>query len=206
MLGPSNRYVHSAYQVGDLDALAAGGEYLRELGFRHSGGSAHRGQPDLRLLARPGRPPGRALRGRRPVRLHAGARLVADDGVRAGSGDRRHQGLSPSPDETLHELMSMARSLADDNEFDLTRLPRPPESDEFMSITILRPPTPGGPHSRRRRTRRHRRHDHRRAARQPADRGRPGSNKTIDPATLDLVSSVTAPCRVVAQMTTSPAT
>jgi 2-keto-4-pentenoate hydratase/2-oxohepta-3-ene-1,7-dioic acid hydratase in catechol pathway len=28
-----------------------------------------------------------------------------------------------------------------------------------------------------------------------------GSNKTIDPATLDLVSPVTAPCRVVAQMT-----
>ncbi|OBH19143.1 2,3-dihydroxybiphenyl 1,2-dioxygenase, partial [Mycobacterium sp. E3247] len=27
-LGPANRYVHSAYQVSDLDALAAGGEYL----------------------------------------------------------------------------------------------------------------------------------------------------------------------------------
>ena len=38
MLGPRNRYVHSAYQVGDLDALAAGGEYLREQGFHHSWG------------------------------------------------------------------------------------------------------------------------------------------------------------------------
>ena len=37
-LGPRNRYVHSAYQVGDLDALAAGGEYLREQGFHHSWG------------------------------------------------------------------------------------------------------------------------------------------------------------------------
>ncbi|MBL7501966.1 VOC family protein [Frankia sp. CNm7] len=37
-LGPSNRYVHSAYQVADLDALAAGGEYLRELGFKRSWG------------------------------------------------------------------------------------------------------------------------------------------------------------------------
>jgi hypothetical protein len=40
VLGPSNRYVHSAYQVCDLDALAAGGEYLRELGYSGRGGSA----------------------------------------------------------------------------------------------------------------------------------------------------------------------
>ncbi|MET0475509.1 MAG: VOC family protein [Mycobacterium sp.] len=37
-LGPRNRYVHSAYQVADLDALAAGGEYLRERGYRRSWG------------------------------------------------------------------------------------------------------------------------------------------------------------------------
>jgi hypothetical protein len=37
-LGPANRYIHSAYQVGDLDALAAGGEYLRERGYRRSWG------------------------------------------------------------------------------------------------------------------------------------------------------------------------
>ncbi len=37
-LGPSNRYVHSAYQVSDLDALAAGGEYLRERGYFRSWG------------------------------------------------------------------------------------------------------------------------------------------------------------------------
>lgn len=37
-LGPSNRYVHSAYQVADLDALAAGGEYLREHGYHQSWG------------------------------------------------------------------------------------------------------------------------------------------------------------------------
>ena len=37
-LGPSNRYVHSAYQVSDLDALAAGGEYLREAGYQRSWG------------------------------------------------------------------------------------------------------------------------------------------------------------------------
>ena len=126
-LGPRNRYVHSAYQVADLDALGRGwGVPPRErlpplLGDR----SAYRGQPDLRLLARPGRPAGRALRRRRPVRLHPGARLVADDGLGAGPvGPAGHQGLPrphPGP-EALRELASMARALRDDNEFDLTRL------------------------------------------------------------------------------------
>jgi hypothetical protein len=37
-LGPANRYVHSAYQVSDLDALAAGGEYLGERGYLRSWG------------------------------------------------------------------------------------------------------------------------------------------------------------------------
>jgi Glyoxalase/Bleomycin resistance protein/Dioxygenase superfamily len=37
-LGPANRYVHSAYQVSDLDALAAGGEYLNEQGYRRAWG------------------------------------------------------------------------------------------------------------------------------------------------------------------------
>lgn len=37
-LGPVNRYVHSAYEVADLDALAAGGEYLQERGYFRSWG------------------------------------------------------------------------------------------------------------------------------------------------------------------------
>ncbi len=37
-LGPANRYVHSAYQVSDLDALAAGGEYLHGRGYFRSWG------------------------------------------------------------------------------------------------------------------------------------------------------------------------
>jgi hypothetical protein len=36
-LGP-NRYVHSAYQVADLDALAAGGEHLLDCGYQRSWG------------------------------------------------------------------------------------------------------------------------------------------------------------------------
>ena len=38
MLGPTDRYVHSAYQVSDLDALAAGGEHLLEQGYYRSWG------------------------------------------------------------------------------------------------------------------------------------------------------------------------
>lgn len=37
-LGPRTRYVHSAYQVTDLDALAAGGEFLADAGYQRSWG------------------------------------------------------------------------------------------------------------------------------------------------------------------------
>ena len=37
-LGPGTGYVHSAYQVADLDAVAAGGEYLKERGYRRAWG------------------------------------------------------------------------------------------------------------------------------------------------------------------------
>lgn len=37
-LGPANRYVHSAYQVADLDAMAAGGQYLLDQGYYRSWG------------------------------------------------------------------------------------------------------------------------------------------------------------------------
>jgi catechol 2,3-dioxygenase-like lactoylglutathione lyase family enzyme len=37
-LGPGRKYVHSAYQVADLDAIAAGGEYLKEHRYHRSWG------------------------------------------------------------------------------------------------------------------------------------------------------------------------
>lgn len=37
-LGPANKYVHSAYEVADLDSIAAGGEYLLDRGYRRSWG------------------------------------------------------------------------------------------------------------------------------------------------------------------------
>ena len=84
-LQPHTGYVHSAYQLTDLDEVAASGEYLREQGYRHAWGLglAHPGQPDLRLLARPGPADVRALHRRRRVRLHDGAWLGAAVGQRA---------------------------------------------------------------------------------------------------------------------------
>lgn len=38
VIGPTAGYVHSAYQVADLDAIAAGGEYLKAHGYRHAWG------------------------------------------------------------------------------------------------------------------------------------------------------------------------
>ena len=37
-LGPSNRYIHSAYQVSDIDAMATGSRHLAELGYHRSWG------------------------------------------------------------------------------------------------------------------------------------------------------------------------
>ncbi len=38
LLGPHTGYVHSAYQLTDLDEVAASGAYLREQGYRHAWG------------------------------------------------------------------------------------------------------------------------------------------------------------------------
>ena len=38
LLAPETDYVHSAYQLTDLDEVAASGQYLREQGYRHSWG------------------------------------------------------------------------------------------------------------------------------------------------------------------------
>lgn len=128
MLGPSNRYVHSAYEVADLDALAAGGEYLHDAGFqrswgigRHIEGSQifdywrdadgllveHYADGDLfDSTLEPGWSP-----------------MTASGLAQWGPpATKDFLGLTPGAD-LVHELVSMARSLREhDNEFDLTRL------------------------------------------------------------------------------------
>ena len=122
-----NRYVHSAYQVCDLDALAAGGEYLARpwlfpvVGHR----PPHPGQPALRLLARSRRVPRRALRRRRHVRRHARARLGAVHRLRPRPvGSAGHQGLPRHQPRgrSRTKRCPFVRALRDDNEFDVNRL------------------------------------------------------------------------------------
>jgi hypothetical protein len=127
MLGTSNRYVHSAYQVADLDALAAGGEYLKDQGFQRSWGI------------------GRHIEGSQIFDYwrdtdgllveHFADGDMFDSSLEPGwspltaSGlaqwgppaTKDFLGLKPGR-EALGELVSMARALRGDNEFDLTRL------------------------------------------------------------------------------------
>ncbi len=126
-LGPSNRYVHSAYQTCDLDAIAAGGEYLRELGYQRSWGIGRHIQgsqifdywrdPDGFLVEHfsdgdmfdntpePGWAPFTASG-------------LAQWGPPA---TKDFLGITPSR-EAVHELRSMLTAIRDDNEFDITRL------------------------------------------------------------------------------------
>ena len=126
MLGPSNRYVHSAYQVGDLDALAAGGEYLdgwacHSWGIgRHIEGSQifdYWRDPDGLLVEH------YADGDLFDCTLEPGWSPMTASGLAQWGppATKDFLGLTPGRD-AVHELMSMARSLRDDNEFDLTRL------------------------------------------------------------------------------------
>ncbi|NKY28120.1 VOC family protein [Nocardia gamkensis] len=127
VLGPSNRYAHSAYQVADLDAMAAGGEYLREHGYYRSWGIGRHIQgsqifdywrdPDGFLVehfsdgdmfdctVEPGWAPFTASG-------------LAQWGPPAS---KDFLGLKPSR-ETLRELRTMVDTLREDNEFDFRRL------------------------------------------------------------------------------------
>ena len=127
VLGPSDRYVHSAYQVCDLDAIAAGGEYLRELGYKRSWGIGRHIQgsqifdywrdPDGFLVEHysdgdmfdntlePGWAP-----------------LTASGLAQWGPpATKDFLGIAPGK-EAVHELRSMVTAIRDDNEFDITRL------------------------------------------------------------------------------------
>ena len=126
-LGPSNRYVHSAYQVCDLDAIGAGGEYLRESGYQRSWGIGRHIQgsqifdywrdPDGFLVE------------------HFADGDMFDNTLEPGwapftaSGlaqwgppaSKDFLGITPSR-EAARELRSMLTAIRDDNEFDITRL------------------------------------------------------------------------------------
>jgi hypothetical protein len=125
-LGPANRYVHSAYQVSDLDALAAGGEYLRERGYVRSWGI------------------GRHIQGSQIFDYwrdsdglmveHFADGDMFDNTVEPGWAPFTASGLAQwgppatrdflgtGPKAARHELVSMMTALRASNEFDIRRL------------------------------------------------------------------------------------
>jgi catechol 2,3-dioxygenase-like lactoylglutathione lyase family enzyme len=125
-LGPASRYVHSAFQVCDLDALAAGGEYLRERGYFRSWGIGRHIQgsqifdywrdPDGFLVE------------------HFADGDMFDNTLEPGWAPFTATGLAQwgppvtkdflglNPRALRHEARSVITALRDDNEFTLTRL------------------------------------------------------------------------------------
>jgi catechol 2,3-dioxygenase-like lactoylglutathione lyase family enzyme len=126
-LGPSNRYVHSAYQVSDIDAMGAGARYLAELGYHRSWGIGRHIQgsqlfdywrdPDDVMVE------------------HFSDGDVFDSTLEPGWAPFTASGLSQwgppitkdflgiAPGrESLRELRSIVSALRDDNEFDLAAL------------------------------------------------------------------------------------
>ena len=125
-LGPANRYVHSAYQVCDLDALAAGGEYLRERGYFRSWGIGRHIQGS-QLFDYWRDPDGFLVE-------HFADGDMFDNTLEPGWAPFTASGLSQwgpavtrdflgiNPKALPHEARSILNALRDRNEFTLTRL------------------------------------------------------------------------------------
>jgi hypothetical protein len=125
-LGPANRYVHSAYQVCDLDALAAGGEYLRERGYFRSWGIGRHIQgsqifdywrdPDGFLVEH-------FVDGDMfDNRLEPGWAPFTASGLAQWGPPVTTDFLGTNPRARPREALSVLKALRDDNEFTLTRL------------------------------------------------------------------------------------
>ncbi len=125
-LGPANRYVHSAYQVSDLDALAAGGEYLRERGYFRSWGIGRHIQGS-QLFDYWRDPDGFLVE-------HFADGDMFDNTIEPGWAPFTASGLAQwgppatkdflgtDPKSVRHELVSMVGALRARNEFDINRL------------------------------------------------------------------------------------
>jgi len=127
VLGPANRYVHSAYEVADLDALAAGGEYLREQGYRRSWGIGRHIQgsqifdywrdPDGFLVEH------YADGDLFDCTLEPGWAPMTASGLAQWGPPATKDFLGVKPGaQALAELRAIAGALRQDNEFDLRRL------------------------------------------------------------------------------------
>lgn len=126
-LGPTNRYVHSAYQVTDLDAMAAGGQYLIDQGYYRSWGIGRHIQgsqifdywrdPDGFLVEH------FADGDMFDCNLEPGWAPMTASGLAQWGPPvtRDFLGVAPGK-QLLSELRDSLAALHDDNEFDLSRL------------------------------------------------------------------------------------
>ena len=124
MLSPETGYVHSAYEVADLDAVAAGGEYLEERGYHRSWGIGRHVQGSQ--VFDYWRDPDRVM-----VEHYADGDLF-DASLEAGwaplsAGGLRQWGPRPTRDflgstPTPHLVRTALEALREDNEIDLDRL------------------------------------------------------------------------------------
>jgi hypothetical protein len=125
-LGPQNRYVHSAYQVCDLDALAAGGHFLAEHGYQRSWGIGRHVQgsqifdywrdPDGFLVEH------FADGDMFDNTLQPGWAPFTASGLAQWGPQATKDFLGTNPRALPREAHSVLTALRDDNEFTLTRL------------------------------------------------------------------------------------
>lgn len=125
-LGPQNRYVHSAYQVCDLDALAAGGEYLRERGYFRSWGIGRHIQGS-QLFDYWRDPDGFMVEhfadgDMFDSTLEPGWAPFTASGLAQWGPPASSDFLGTNPKSLPHEARSMLTALRDNNEFNINRL------------------------------------------------------------------------------------
>jgi Glyoxalase/Bleomycin resistance protein/Dioxygenase superfamily len=125
-LGPQNRYVHSAYQVCDLDALAAGGQYLADHGYFRSWGIGRHIQGS-QLFDYWRDPDGFMVEhftdgDMFDSTLEPGWAPFTASGLAQWGPPVTKDFLGMSPKSLPHEARSMVTALRGDNEFDINRL------------------------------------------------------------------------------------
>ena len=141
-LGPANRYVHSAYQVSDLDALAAGGEYLRERGYFRSWGIGRHIQGS-QIFDYWRDPDGFMVE-------HFADGDMFDNTVQPGWAPFTASGLAQwgppatrdflgiGPKSARHELVSIDRRASRNQRIRCPSPHRPTESAHLMTVSVLR--------------------------------------------------------------------
>ncbi len=208
-LMPQTGYLHSAYQVADIDEVAASGEYLRERGYRHAWGLGRhiQGSQIFDYWRDPDKTMFEHYTDGDMFDCHDGARLGPDVGQRPGP-------VGPEGDGGVHRHQGSARGRGGDQgpagqgQRDRpARAARPDQGDGLMSTSLARTAdgwwavTPAGlvrlglPATT--------------TAGLLADRAAlaaaieaahaAGAQDAVSAGSLDLLSPVTAPARVVAQ-------